>query len=118
MPSTVAELADPAISGPNADPDGDGFTNLLECALGLDPRSATTERVPQLSLGASEWVYRYARPDIVTDVTYDVEISPDLSTWTTSGVTQYAGTSTGGTTTWEARAAAPAGGTLFFRLKV
>ena len=33
-----AELDDPAISGPNADPDNDGLENLLEFVLYLDPK--------------------------------------------------------------------------------
>jgi hypothetical protein len=38
------ELADPAVGGDGADPDGDGLDNLAEYALGLDPRApdATT----------------------------------------------------------------------------
>ncbi len=34
---TPAQLADPTTSGPNADPDGDGVSNLLEFAFNLDP---------------------------------------------------------------------------------
>ena len=37
---TLAEQADPLISGPDADPDADGFANVLEAALGLAPKSA------------------------------------------------------------------------------
>lgn len=37
---TTAELADPAISGGDADPDLDGITNFWEFAHGLDPRVA------------------------------------------------------------------------------
>ena len=36
---TPAELADPAISGDNADPDHDGIVNELEYAFGLDPNN-------------------------------------------------------------------------------
>lgn len=37
---TLAERADPLISGPDADPDADGLANVLEAALGLAPKSA------------------------------------------------------------------------------
>lgn len=37
---TLAELANPLISGPDADPDADGIANVLEAALGLAPKSA------------------------------------------------------------------------------
>jgi alkaline phosphatase D len=39
---TAAELADPAISGGDADPDGDGFTNDQEFQFQTDPRSAAS----------------------------------------------------------------------------
>ena len=34
---TAPQLADPAVSGPAADPDADGLANLLDYALALDP---------------------------------------------------------------------------------
>lgn len=37
---TAAERGDSGVSGPQADPDGDGLSNLGEWAMGLDPRSA------------------------------------------------------------------------------
>ena len=35
-----AELANPSYSGPLADPDGDGFPNLVEFSMNLDPKAA------------------------------------------------------------------------------
>jgi surface-anchored protein len=37
-----AQLANPAISGPEADPDHDGMKNLVEYAFGYDPMSGST----------------------------------------------------------------------------
>ncbi len=37
---TPAQLADTTVSGPDADPDGDGVSNLLEFAFNLDPTFA------------------------------------------------------------------------------
>lgn len=39
---TAAELADPTISGGDADPDGDGFTNDEEFQFQTDPRNASS----------------------------------------------------------------------------
>ena len=38
--------ADPAVSGAEADPDGDGITNLMEYALGSDPTASDTSLLP------------------------------------------------------------------------
>ena len=38
---TPTEISNAAISGPTADPDGDGTSNLLELALGSDPRQSS-----------------------------------------------------------------------------
>lgn len=41
---TPAELLVPAVSGPLADPDGDGFSNLIEFSMNLDPKASDRHR--------------------------------------------------------------------------
>lgn len=63
-----------------ADPDGDGLPNLVEYALGADPRGATAVPVVTLVEGRPALVFTRMRP--ATDVVYAVEASGDLLEWT------------------------------------
>lgn len=114
---TSGELADTNVSGPAADPDHDGVTNLTEYALGTDPKTATTSGLPQITVSNGEWVVTYTRPADRSDLTYTVETSTNLSTWTTTGVT-HERVSTGTTETWRGRLTITVGQNAFFRLKV
>lgn len=114
---TVSERGDANVSGPNADPDRDGVTNLVEYALGLDPKSAAASGLPQVTVQGSEWWFTYTRPSDRADLTYVVETSTNLSTWGTTGIT-HERTATGATETWRARLSITAGQNAFFRLKV
>lgn len=76
----------------NADPDNDGLTNLTEYALGTDPTSAANPNggsaQPQASIininGTDYLQITVTRTEIKTDITYTVQVSPDLSdnNWT------------------------------------
>jgi len=111
----AAELLDPAISGPTADPDGDGFANLVEYALGADPRANSAASAPQVGATASDWTFTYTRPADRSDLTYTVECSTNLVTWSTIDATRVS--SANGSETW--RAAYPLGATpCCFRLRV
>ncbi|MBS0660092.1 MAG: hypothetical protein JSR82_17775 [Verrucomicrobia bacterium] len=83
---TPAELADPNISGPNADPNRDGLPNLLAFAFGLDPRVSSAVASPALpkiqpdGLGGFQLTYR--APNLpVGGVGVDLLGSNDLQTW-------------------------------------
>jgi len=112
------ELADITISGPTADPDGDGFANIVEYALGLSAKSADHSGLPEVITSATDWIYTYVKPTDRLDLSYIVETSTDLETWTTSGVTTAQISSINDRETWQARVSLSTTTNVFFRLKV
>jgi hypothetical protein len=74
-------ISNPDIVGGDADPDGDGKTNLYEYALGLDPKTADgfNAVIPDFSGDRLSLEFnRQATPDI----TYQIEGSFNLVDWT------------------------------------
>lgn len=99
----------------SADPDNDGFSNLLEYAMGTNPRSVTA---PPFTVAATQeyWIFTYSRPADRTDASYVVETSTDLISWSSTAIAHEL-KSEGVMQTWEARL--PRAGTkAFFRLEV
>jgi CotH kinase protein/Chitobiase/beta-hexosaminidase C-terminal domain/Lamin Tail Domain len=79
-----AELMDPAVSGPGADPDGDGLPNLVEFLTISPPRQANAGPVvvtlPVPGTTRFEWT---SRPD-AAGFAGTLELAPGLSGWTAS----------------------------------
>jgi hypothetical protein len=80
---SAEQLANVAISGPNADPDGDGLPNQLEYGFGQSPTLTSANAAPVLSIQSGALALTYTRRNDVTDLTYAVEVSSDLTTWVT-----------------------------------
>jgi hypothetical protein len=95
---TGTDLASDAISGPAADPDGAGLNNYARYAFDLDPRGPVTSPVTVgtvASGGSSYLTLTFNRRAAATDLSYIVESSTDLVTWTpVSGQTYAPGTPT------------------------
>lgn len=115
---TAGELADPTKSGPHAIYGADGLTNFLKYSLGLEPKTAAFTGLPTVTATPTEFIFTYTRPTTTTDVTYSVEVSPDLGTWTTTGVTHELVSTSGATATWRARYPLAAAPRAYFHLKV
>ena len=121
---TTEDLADPAISGDSADPDADALPNLLEYALGSEPKTSdSTAHSPSSGLDNGRLTLTYTRPAATTDLTYTVEWSADLSIWHTGSEfteTLSATDNGNGTTTVVTRALSPLDTTprQFLRLRV
>jgi len=76
----------PGLSGPTAlpagDPNSDRVPNRLAYALGLDPLATSTAGLPTLSIVADRLALSFPCLSSRTDVTYTVQSSPNLFTWT------------------------------------
>lgn len=82
---TAAEIADPAISGPDATPAGDGASNFLKYALATPPREPLAAHAPRLIVtsqdGQSFLSLEFERPRGVLDIAYSLRTSADLRGW-------------------------------------
>lgn len=112
---TEPELSDDAISGPDADPNGDGITNLQLFAHGfpVDAESPTIG-VELTELNDTFFEISYPVRENSTGVTFSLEESEDLVTWESSTATPSANGSTGNfTITQDANAP-----TFFYRVRI
>jgi alpha-L-rhamnosidase len=66
-----------------ADPDGDGLSNLVECAIGSDPNVSNTAAAPQVGVSGGKLTLSFTRNTAATDVTLRVTGTDDLTgSWT------------------------------------
>lgn len=78
------ELLDPAVSGRDADPDGDGRSNMLEYAFATNPLAddAPTLAFARVAAGSLRYpAIRFHRPEDAADLVYQLEASDDLAAW-------------------------------------
>ena len=75
------ELGIPAISGSDADPDGDSLPNLLEFALGTDPRALSPAQPMQIRTGPNQTCVSYRQQDGIVGASVQIFISTDLQNW-------------------------------------
>ena len=82
---TLAERADPAISGEQASPARDGVSNLMKYALALNPRVSGDADLPGASVQNGYLTLTYRKNKLADDVTYTVQAGDSLTidSWTT-----------------------------------
>jgi hypothetical protein len=107
--------------GPALDPDGDGLSNLMEYALGLDPvLQSTLPASTMLNSGNMEFTYTRSKTAITGGTQFQVQWSDTLeaASWNGSGVSEQILSDDG--THQQVKATLPAGsaGRRFVRLRV
>jgi hypothetical protein len=81
---TSAQLADPTICGPTADPVQDGINNLMKYALMLDPWQPAQNTI-QAGMAGGNFSFTYTRREWAGDLQYSIDVSTNLTSWDTSG---------------------------------
>ena len=117
---TGPDLTNDAISGPNADPDGTGLTNFQRYAFGLSARGpvATPTTLGTVASGGQSYLtLTFPRRSAATDLSYKVESSTDLVTWTPVPGLIYA-PGDGPVTTQDVVALGTAGLRRFLRIRI
>ena len=86
---TAAEIADPLISGPDADADGDGIGNLAEHLMGTDPRDPDSRPLFEAAVvedgGEMYLELRHSRRNGVADFAIEYQLSDGLDSWQAAG---------------------------------
>ncbi len=75
---TLQQRADELISGPDADPNHDGVTNLAAYAFGIPPLAGGGAPLPRAALAGAERSVIYQKNTAATDVSFFVEHTTDL----------------------------------------
>ena len=80
-----------SLRGPDADPDGDGITNLIELGFGQDPTVSESIAYPiavyNKTSGTTGATVTLSHPKQAgTGILFQLEYSDDLSTWSSNGV--------------------------------
>jgi fibronectin type 3 domain-containing protein len=95
------QLGNAAVSGTNANPSGDGIINVVKYALDMNPLVSTVNELPVATLpapatpgGPQYLTITFDRLYDPSDVTYTVQVSSDLVTWSSgaAATTQIAAT--------------------------
>ena len=77
-----AEIANPEISGPDVDLNGDGTTNLLKYAFGLDPGKPNPPgSLPEPGFAGGHFQVTVRRQKNAPDLQLEVQLSDDLIAW-------------------------------------
>ena len=102
---------------PNGDDDEDGLTNLAEYFFGTDPASTNTNPV-SISSPGSALSLTFTRNAFPVGVTWEIQNSDDLITWSNVNLTQSPITIAGSGRVRESLSITPDGSHKFYRVRI
>ncbi len=113
-------VSNPGITGPAADPDGDGLPNLLEYLLGTDPnvRDAPDSALNCAGDGNGHLLFVFRLSKNLTGASYTLQQSTDLHDWTDTGITPEISSDQGSYSILQAAVPQGENSRLFLRLRV
>src|SRR5207249_507333 len=111
---TAAELGNTNLSGASANPDSDAFPNLLEYAMGLEPKTSNPASTINASLSNGLFTLSFPHYKPATDAPLVLEASPNLASWSSVATTQALDLGLTEVLTYQEPASGPA---RFFRLR-
>ncbi len=123
---TAAELLDGALIGDDADPDRDGAPNLLEYAMGGDPRHSLPGEKPTPGFGVLIdsgqrklfLALNYRQAKNAPGITFQPEVSSNMRLWVKANTIVPAGTGDANATPMQARVLVGTERSQFLRLRV
>lgn len=83
---SIDELANPLVSGPSADASGNGLSNLLHFALGIDPQVVHGPGFPGIRIEGDQLTFGFQRLEQTPGLTLRLELSDDLQSWSASAL--------------------------------
>jgi PKD repeat protein len=84
---TGTEFASLQISGPSANPDGDKYPNLLEYAMGLEPKTADPAGMVAASFSNDVFTLTFPHSKFADDAPLTLEATSDFITWSSVALT-------------------------------
>lgn len=107
-----------SIIDPASDPDGDGIPNLLEYGLNSNPLMQDSVGLPKISRESDNLTLTYNQRASATDVSFLVEKSNDLISWSPSNSQDQVSPESNGGRVVKATVPIGGAGSLFLRLRV
>ncbi|MES2921281.1 MAG: glycosyl hydrolase [Verrucomicrobiota bacterium] len=69
------------LAGNLATPQGDGVSNLIKYALGLDPHQPAASGLPSTAIAGGSFTFTFTRMKVATDIVYHVDASGSPTSW-------------------------------------